>query len=111
MYKFQGGTIMGFAGNWECLSRSSFGDSTTYWYIKEENGVYSGVSEAFGAKTEFTSVKFENNKFTCQLSMNMGGMQMNLTMEGEYDPVSDTITGSSNSSMGVTPFTGKRMPE
>ncbi|NLW70732.1 MAG: hypothetical protein GX061_06600 [Eubacteriaceae bacterium] len=100
---------MGFAGNWECVSKSAFGDMTTIWYIKEENGVYSGISEAFGQKTPFTSVELKDNKFVCKLTMEMNGMKMDMSMEGDYFPEKDIIVGASKSNMGATAFTGKRM--
>ena len=100
---------MSFAGKWECLTKSAYGDNISIWEIEEKDGVYTGTSDAFGAKVPFQSVKFADNKFICELVAPIGGIETKLTMEGQYVPETDMIYGAAESNMGSTSYEGKRI--
>ena len=99
---------MGIAGTWTSTMKSAFGDMTGTWMFEEVNGVWGGTNTGMGSTAPWDSVVVDGNSITAEYTMNSAMGKMSGTVQGIYNPETDTIAGLSVSSMGGIEFTAVR---
>jgi hypothetical protein len=87
-------------GKWDIDSQGN----QVIWEVIKTADSWEAYSTTMGQRSKFDNFKMDGDVIAAGLSF----MGMSIVMAGKYDPATDTITGQSISSMGNSPFVGKR---
>lgn len=97
---------MAVSGSYKLTVNTPMGQQTPTLTLKEDGGSLSGTfAHAMGTQ-EFSGGTVDGNKVKFDITLDAMGNQITLNIEGTID--SDSISGTMNTPMGGSEFTGQK---
>ncbi len=96
-----------FDGVWDLTVKTFIGDQFSVIDLKTDGEVLTGktTDNATGNSAEITDGKVNGSKFSYKASLKLPMGQIEFTMEGELGDDGTTLSGTSKTAMGDSPFT------